>query len=80
MVAVRAVLLCAAVAATGLAVDKKEIDVGADQTWVDSEMDVKAGDALSITATGSVAYGPQTSGPDGLKRGWPRRFSRAHQR
>lgn len=70
MVAVRAVLLCAAVAATGLAVDKKEIDVGADQTWVDSEMDVKAGDALSITATGSVAYGPQTSGPDGLKRGW----------
>ncbi|HEY7303944.1 MAG TPA: LssY C-terminal domain-containing protein [Bryobacteraceae bacterium] len=70
MVAVRAVLLCAALACAALSEDKKEIDVGADQAWTDTGMDLKAGDTLTVTATGSVAYGPQTTGPDGLKRGW----------
>lgn len=70
MVAARAFFLCAALASTALAADRKEIDVSASQTWTDTGIDLNAGDALAFTATGSISYGPQTAGPDGLKRGW----------
>jgi len=59
----------------GLAADRKEIDVKADQVWTDTGIDLKTGDALTITATGTVTYkgskgAQQPTGPDGLKRGW----------
>jgi hypothetical protein len=70
MIAVRAFLLCAVLCAAALAADKKEIDVNASQVWTDTGIDLNAGDALTITAAGTLTYGPQTTGPDGLKRGW----------
>ena len=50
--------------------DKKELDVSASSTWVDSGVDVKPGDVLTFTATGSVVYQANTATPDGLARGW----------
>lgn len=70
MIAARAFLLCAILVFPGLAAEKKELDVSASQSWTDTGIDLKTGDALTFTATGSVTYGPQTTGPDGLKRGW----------
>ncbi len=72
----RGLLLCV-IAASVLAADKKEVDVKADQAWTDAGMDLKAGDVLSISATGTVQYqglrsneGPRSTGPGGLPRGW----------
>jgi hypothetical protein len=72
----RALLLW--VFATGLAfaADNKELDVNASapsgQAWTDSGLDLKAGDQLTISATGSVEYdnGARSTGPEGLARGW----------
>ena len=46
------------------------MDVSAASEWVDTGMDVKAGDTLSFTATGTVTYQANNSTPDGLQRGW----------
>lgn len=70
MIAVRVSLLCVFLCTAALAADKKEIDISADQAWTDTGIELNAGDALTITATGSITYGPQAAGPDGLKRGW----------
>jgi hypothetical protein len=61
-------LLLAAVSV--YASDTKEVDVSADTAWVDTGIDVKAGDTLSISATGTVAYQANNSTPDGLPRMW----------
>src|SRR3954447_13310632 len=47
------------------------IDLTGDQHWVDAGIDVKIGDVLVLTATGSLTY-PQSkpNGPEGLARGW----------
>jgi hypothetical protein len=50
--------------------DKKEVDVAAGSSWLDTGVDVKPGDTLTFTASGSVAYQPNSSTPDGLARGW----------
>ena len=66
-------VLCALTAGSVLASSKsetKEVDVSAAVTWVDTDVDVKRGDTLSFTATGSVVYQANTSTPDGLPRGW----------
>lgn len=52
------------------AADTKEVDVSAASAWVDTGLDVKPGDTLSFTATGTVAYQGQNSTPDGLARAW----------
>jgi hypothetical protein len=65
----------AVLVATGLhaqnATAPTEIDLKGDQHWVDAGIDVKIGDTIVITATGSLQY-PQSkaSGPEGLARGW----------
>ncbi len=52
------------------------MSVSAATTWVDTGMEVKPGDVLSFSATGSVTYENSrngqinTSTPDGLARGW----------
>lgn len=52
------------------AADTKEVDVSAASAWVDTGVDVKPGDTLAFTATGTVAYQGNNSTPDGLARAW----------
>jgi len=56
-----------------------EIDIDASKQWLDTNIDLRAGEKISITATGQITYPasqsaksqtPQTFGPDGLTRGW----------
>ncbi len=49
----------------------KEIDVSARDAWVDTGIDVRAGDAVQFTATGTLTIGQgQTAGPQGARRGF----------
>jgi hypothetical protein len=50
--------------------DKKELDVNASQVWTDSGIDLKAGDTITVTATGTLQFAGKPSGPEGLPRGW----------
>jgi LssY C-terminus len=48
-----------------------DISINGDNPWVDSGMDVNAGDKLHITATGTVDFKDKTGvGPAGAQRGW----------
>jgi LssY C-terminus len=55
-----------------------EFDVPAGKQWLDTNLDLRAGEKVRITATGSITYPAGTSskskartfGPDGLARGW----------
>ena len=55
-----------------------QFDVAAAKQWVDTGLDLRAGEKLHIAATGSITYPapdpsksqPRTFGPDGLARGW----------
>ncbi len=55
-----------------------EFDLAATKQWVDTGLDLRAGEKLHVTATGSITYPagnsskskPRTFGPDGLTRGW----------
>ena len=47
------------------------VTVTGDKTWVDTGMDINAGDKLHITATGTVNMGNNTGvTPNGVQRGW----------
>src|SRR5664279_4596656 len=47
------------------------VTVAGDKTWVDTGMDINAGDKLHITATGTVNMGNNTGvTPNGVPRGW----------
>src|SRR6516165_3365931 len=47
------------------------VKVGGDKQWVDTGMDVAAGDKLHITATGTVDFSDKKSvTPAGLPREW----------
>jgi LssY C-terminus len=49
----------------------KDFDFSGSQKWLDTGLDVKAGDSLAITATGTLQYPSyKQSGPEGLSRGW----------
>ena len=48
-----------------------DVTVSADTPWVDTKIDVSAGDKLHITATGTVDFKDKTGvGPEGAQRGW----------
>ncbi|HKF51619.1 MAG TPA: LssY C-terminal domain-containing protein [Candidatus Acidoferrales bacterium] len=48
-----------------------QIDVSVTQTWTDTKMDVRSGEKLQVTATGSANYPDGASfTADGLSRGW----------
>ncbi len=70
----RAILLWTAAASLILAADKekKEIDVPASQAWTDTGVELKSGDQIVFTATGTLQYdgGARSTGPEGLARGW----------
>jgi len=48
-----------------------QLDVSVTQTWTDTRIDMRSGEKLQVTATGSANYPNGTSfSPDGLLRGW----------
>ncbi len=54
-----------------LSQNKKEFDLSPANLWTDTGIDVKPGDTLKITATGTLQYtGAKPCGPEGLSRGW----------
>src|ERR1039458_220930 len=58
----------AAAAATAKSVD---VSINGDSPWIDTGMDVNAGDKLHITATGTVDFKDKAGvGPAGAQRGW----------
>lgn len=47
------------------------VTINGDKPWIDTGMDVKAGDKLHITATGTVDFSDKTGvTPAGAERGW----------
>jgi hypothetical protein len=59
--------------------NSREFDVAATKQWVDTMMDLRAGERLRFTGTGTITYPapqssksptPQSFGPDGLARTW----------
>jgi LssY C-terminus len=50
----------------------QEIQLTGDQHWVDSGLDVKAGERVILTASGTLRYAdaPDENGPEGRARGW----------
>jgi LssY C-terminus len=48
-----------------------DVTVSSDTQWVDTKIDLTAGDKLHITATGTVDFKDKTGvGPEGAQRGW----------
>ena len=63
---------------TAASASSYQFDIDATKKWVDTNIDLRSGEKIRFTATGSVTYpeGPQgkpparTFGPEGLARGW----------
>jgi len=65
------VLLIAAMPASISAQKPQELDISGAPAWMDTGIDLKAGDTARISATGTVHFaGAKENGPDGLARGW----------
>jgi hypothetical protein len=48
-----------------------QLDVSVTQTWTDTKLDLRSGEKLQVTATGSGSYANSaTFDPGGLTRGW----------
>ncbi len=47
-----------------------ELELTGDQAWIDTKMDVAAGDVVSITASGALQYQAVKAGPEGAARTW----------
>ena len=66
-----ALLLCLSAFAQSSKEPAKEVDVSASEQWTDTGLDVRAGDSLQLTATGSVTLGTgRSAGPQGAQRGF----------
>ena len=67
----RAALLCLLLIAP-LSAQNRTLDVHPTDGWLDTGIDLNAGDTLSITASGQLQFAnsPQPSGPEGLSRGF----------
>lgn len=65
-------LALASVFAAPAPAQKKTITLDGKDTWVDTGIDVNAGDLVRITAEGSLKYADarQEATPEGLRRGW----------
>jgi dienelactone hydrolase len=58
--------------AATLAANRVEMEVKGDQTWVDTGMDIAAGETIKVTGTGTIRFSnaKEDNGPEGLKRGF----------
>ena len=64
-------LLVAAMPMSHAAQKSQELDITGSPAWTDTGVDLKAGDTVRISATGTVHFaGARENGPDGLARGW----------
>ncbi len=64
-------MFCLIAAGSLWAAEKKELDINANQVWTDTGIDLKPGDTVTITATGTIQIdATRTSGPEGVARGW----------
>jgi LssY-like putative type I secretion system component LssY len=67
----RALLIGLLTAVCLCATDRKEVDVSPDQSWTDAGIDLRPGDSITISATGTLQIdAAHTSGPDGMARAW----------
>lgn len=59
-------------AATGKSRLSQEIHITGEETWLDTEIDLKAGERVVISASGKLRYADQKAdnGPEGLTRGF----------
>jgi hypothetical protein len=50
----------------------RQFDISGNNVWTDTGIDLKPGDTINVTATGSLQYpdAQQACGPEGLPRGW----------
>jgi LssY C-terminus len=65
------VLLFAAWLAAQSPPETSEFDIAGNQSWLDTGLDLGAGDALRISATGTLQFpSSNANGPEGLPRGW----------
>lgn len=48
----------------------RDFDISASSGWVDTGIDLAAGDGLKIRATGSITLGGKQASPDGVSRGY----------
>ncbi len=66
------IALCSVLVSVALhAQSSKEFDITGANAWTDTGLDLKPGDTLRITASGTVQYpGAKPSGPEGLGRSW----------
>jgi hypothetical protein len=66
-----AFLLCLQALAQTAPEPAKELDVAASQSWIDTAVDLRAGDSIQITATGTLNLGlGKSAGPQGAQRGF----------
>ena len=66
-----ALLLCLPVLAQTTHELAKELDVAASEQWIDTGIDLRAGDSLQFTITGSLDLGAgKSAGPQGAQRGF----------
>ncbi|MBI5086721.1 MAG: LssY C-terminal domain-containing protein [Acidobacteria bacterium] len=65
-------LFLAILAAASLLGQSQQIDLPGNSTWLDTGIDVKAGDLLRFEAQGSLKYADatQSAGPEGIPRSW----------
>jgi len=62
---------CSAALAAATSKNSADVTVNGDNPWIDTGIDVNAGDKLHITAKGTVDFSDKTGvGPAGAQRGW----------
>ncbi len=62
---------CSAAPAAATAKNSADVSINGDSPWIDTSMDVNAGDKLHITAKGTVDFKDKAGvGPEGAQRGW----------
>jgi hypothetical protein len=68
---IRTVLLCTLITPV-LWAQTRELDLQPGSGWVDTGVDLKAGDTIRVSATGQMQYpdAKQSNGPEGLPRGF----------
>jgi hypothetical protein len=66
-----AFLLCLRALAQSAPEPAQELDVAASQDWIDTAINLRAGDSIQIRATGTLSLGPgKSTGPEGAPRGF----------